>query len=155
MDDIATNWNLILTLGISTAALRLIWIDLKKLEIEFETLAIMAVLAILQSCLFVENFETFIRLFSGITFFGILVFCIKYVPGMARIGAGDPPLIGVIAFMVAPYILHWAALAGVCIMLTCGWYSIRRGKKLFKSMFPAAPPLLVSAILVYVPAWGL
>lgn len=154
MPFIAEHGNLILTMGISAAALRLIWVDFKKLEIELETLAVMTLLALLQSGLFVENFETFVRIFTGVAFWGLLVFCIKYVPGMARIGAGDPPLIGVIAFMVAPHVLHWAVLASICIMLTCGWYSIRRRKKLFKSMFPAAPPLLISALMIYLPAWG-
>jgi hypothetical protein len=134
----------VLTLGIVLAALRLIWVDYRRLEIELETLAAMAGLALLQSVLFVDLFETGIRLFAGVAFWGILVFSSMRVAGLARFGAGDPPLIGVISFLIAPYVLH----------MTCAWYSMRRGKRLFKSMYPAAPPLLVSGMLVYLTAWA-
>jgi hypothetical protein len=144
----------VLTMGIVLSALRLIWVDYRRLEIELETLAAMAGLALLQSVLFVDLFETGIRLFSGFAFWGILVFSSMRVAGLARFGAGDPPLIGVIAFMIAPYVLHWAILAAVMMLMTCAWYSMRRGKRLFKSMYPAAPPLLVSGVLVYLTAWA-
>ena len=144
----------VLTLGIVLAALRLIWVDYRRLEIELETLAAMAGLALLQSVLFVDLFETGIRLFAGVAFWGILVFSSMRVAGLARFGAGDPPLIGVIPFLIAPYVLHWAILAAVMMLMTCAWYSMRRGKRLFKSMYPAAPPLLVSGMLVYLTAWA-
>jgi|Cruoilmetagenom7_1024161.scaffolds.fasta_scaffold00390_29 hypothetical protein len=144
----------VLTLGIVLAALRLIWVDYRRLEIELETLAAMAGLALLQSVLFVDLFETGIRLFAGVAFWGILVFSSMRVAGLARFGAGDPPLIGVISFLIAPYVLHWAILAAVMMLMTCAWYSMRRGKRLFKSMYPAAPPLLVSGMLVYLTAWA-
>ncbi|HDZ51455.1 hypothetical protein LCGC14_0112770 [marine sediment metagenome] len=144
----------VLTAGIVLAAIRLIWVDYKRLEIELETLTLMAAIAVLQSALYVDVFETGIRLFAGAAFWGVLVFSSTRFAGLARFGAGDPPLIGVIAFLVAPYVLYWALIAAVMMLMTCAWYSIRRGKRLFKSMYPAAPPLLVSGMLVYLIAWA-
>ncbi len=144
----------VLTAGIVLTAFRLIWIDFRRLEIELETLAVMAALAVLQSMLYVDGFETGIRVFSGLAFWGVLVISSTRVAGLARFGAGDPPLIGVIAFLVAPHVLYWAVLAAALMLMTCAWYSVRRGKRLFKSMYPAAPPLLVSGLLVYLLAWG-
>lgn len=144
----------VLTAGIVLTAIRLIWVDYRRLEIELETLALMAGIAVLQSALYVDLFETGIRVFAGVAFWGVLVFSSARFAGLARFGAGDPPLIGVIAFLVAPHILYWALLAAVMMLLTCAWYSIRRGKRLFKSMYPAAPPLLASGLLVYLTAWA-
>lgn len=143
-----------LTLGVIASAMRLAWVDIRKLEIELETLIAMLVLGFLQSWMVVDIFETGIRVFSGLSFWLILSFGNSKVPGMGRFGAGDPPLIGVIAFLVAPMILPWAILAALFMLMTCAYYSAIRGKKLFWSMFPAAPPLLAAGVLVYLLQWG-
>ena len=46
----------VLTAGIVLAAMRLIWVDYKRLEIELETLTLMAAIAVLQSALYVDVF---------------------------------------------------------------------------------------------------
>lgn len=148
----APDWlQAILVIGIATSALRLVWVDLKKLEIEFETLAVLAGLALCQSLLWDGLALTCVRLFAGLAFWGCLVFASTRFAGLARYGAGDPPLIGVLGFLVAPLVLPWALLAAAFMLATCAWYSHRRGKKLFKSMYPAAPPLILSALCLYLP----
>lgn len=155
MQDLAPYWlHPALTVGILAASLRLTWVDLKKLEIELETLGAMMIMAFIQSWLFVDIFETSIRLFAGVTFWLVLAFGNARIPGLSKFGAGDPPLIGVIAFMVAPMILPWAVLAAFFMLATCAFYSVKRGKKLFKSMYPAAPPLLASGVILYLFQWA-
>jgi hypothetical protein len=155
MQGFAPEWLYgVLTCGILIAGVRLAWVDLKKLEIELETLAVMLGLAVMQSWLFVDVFETAIRLFSGLTFWLTLALGNSRIPGLSKFGAGDPPLIGVIAFLVAPMILPWAMLSAVLMLSTSAFYSIKRGKKLFKSMFPAAPPLLVAGMIIYLIQWS-
>ena len=144
-----------LTFGILLCALRLIWVDFKKLEIEFETLAVLAGVAALQAWLFEDPIETAVRAFAGVAFWGALVLASSRVMGLARYGAGDPPLIGVLAFLVAPHVLPWALLAAAFMMATCAWYAHRRGKAFMRSMYPAAPPLIAAALIVYLPIWGL
>jgi hypothetical protein len=152
---LAPDWlHVFLTVGIVLAALRLAWVDLVKLEIELETLVFMLVLAVVQAVLYVDIFEVFIRSFAGLAFWGILAFGNRRIPGLGRFGAGDPPLIGVIAFLVAPMIFPWALLAAAMLLATCAWYAYRRGKKPFKSMFPAGPALIASGIIFYLAQWA-
>ncbi|MCE6958100.1 hypothetical protein LAZ40_03390 [Cereibacter sphaeroides] len=139
----------LLACGIVAAALRLAWVDARRLEIELETLWIMAGLAVLQVLRTGDGFDLFIRTFSAIAFWACLVLGNRHLRGLARFGAGDPPLVGVIAFLVAPFLVFWAILAAILALGTCAWYSIRRGKRLFRSMYPAAPPLLAAGMAIY------
>ena len=136
--------------GIAASCLRLFWVDVKKLEIEFETLFVLACLALAHSILYLDIALTGLKLFSGLAFYSIVVFFKNRVSGFGKIGAGDPPLIGVLAFLVAPHLLIFAVLASVFILATCKYYAWRRGKPGLKSMFPAAPPLLSAALPLYV-----
>lgn len=142
----------LLTFVIAVCALRLVWVDIRRLEIEFETLGVMAALALVQSCLSAGVVETCIRIFAGLAFYLTLVFASQRFGRLARYGAGDPPLIGVLGFLVAPMVLPWALLSGLFMFLTCGWYAHRRGKRPFRSMYPAAPPLILAALCIYLPA---
>ncbi len=146
----ATDWlGALLTSGMVVASSRLFLIDLRKLEIELETLAALFALAFLHSCLFAALFDTILRLLSGVLFWAALSLGNGRIPGLAKFGAGGPALIGVVAFLVAPAILFWAVLSCAFMLATCAWYSILRGKRLFRSLFPAAPPSLAAALCVY------
>lgn len=138
-----------LTGGILISSARLAWVDLRRLEIELETLAVLALLAVAQSYLYDGLFDTCIRVFACFAFWGMLAFGGASFKALKKFGAGDPPLIGVIALLVAPQVLQWALLAAGLMLLTCWWYARRRGKRPFKSMFPAAPPLLAAGVIVY------
>ena len=138
-----------LTAAIALGALRLIWVDFRQFEIELETLAVLFVLALIQSLLFLPFIETSVKLFAGLAFWLTMMFLNTYASNLARFGAGDPHIIGVIAFIVAPMVLPWATLSAVLIAVTAAADSIRRGKRLFKSMFPAAPPMMGAAMVIY------
>lgn len=154
MHDAPIWFHHLLTAGIISAGVRLAWVDLKKLEIELETLGLMLVMAFLQSWLFVDTFETVLRLFVGLAFWLILWFGNAHLPRLHKFGAGDPPLIGVITFLITPMVMQWALIATVLMLGTSAWYSMRRGKKMFKSIFPAAPPLLMAAMVLYLSQWA-
>ena len=143
----------ILTLGVAAAAARLALIDFKRFEIELETLAAMFLLAFLQSCFFATPFETALRLFAGAAFWGILSFGNGRIPGLVKFGAGDPVLIGAVAFLAAPAVLPWAVLSCAFMLATCLWYSVARGKPLLRSMFPAAPPILAAGLWIHLAHW--
>lgn len=128
---------------------RLIWVDFRQFEIEPPTLAVMAGTLLLQAGLTAPAAEVLIRLVSALAFYGAVVFLTRTVRGLSRVGAGDPPLIGVVAFMVFPFLVPWSLLAAVLILITAATYARIRGKRVMRSMFPAAPPLLGAAAPVY------
>lgn len=128
---------------------RLIWVDFRQFEIETPTLLIMGATLLLQAWLTSPVAEVLIRLLSAIAFYGTLILLTRTVKGLSRIGAGDPPLIGVVAFMVFPFLVPWSLLAAVLILITAATYARIRGKRVLRSMFPAAPPLLGAAAPVY------
>ena len=141
--------DLILSSGILLSGFQLIWVDLKKLEIEIKTLALMFVIVFIQRYIHVGMQETIIHLFAGIMFWLILTLSRNRIPRFGQFGTGDPLLIGVIAFMTSPMLLVWAILSSMFILAISGFYSIRRGKKLFRSIFPAAPPLVTAGLIIY------
>lgn len=156
MMNFETDWAyLLLHAGIALCAFRVIFIDIRQFEIEFETLGVLAVLALLFSVLHEDMFETGIRLFSGLSFWGICAAINIWGRELARYGAGDPPLIGVMAFMAAPWVVPWALLAGVLSLGFCAYYSHIRGKRLFQSMYPAAPPLVIAGLVSFYLPLGL
>lgn len=130
-------------------SVRLAWVDMRSFEIETPTLILLAGAALSQALLHETGSDLVIRGFAAAAFYGSVLFLTRNVRGFSRIGAGDPPLIGVVAFMVFPLLLPWAILAGVLILVTAFLYSMARGKRFLRSMFPAAPPLLGAAVPVY------
>lgn len=138
-----------LTLITLLCAARLVWVDFRQFEIETPTLTIMAGALLLQAGLTAPAAEVLIRLISALAFYGAVIFLTRTVRGLSRIGAGDPPLIGVIAFMVFPLLVPWSLLAAALIGVTAASYARIRGKRFLRSMFPAAPPLLGAAAPVY------
>lgn len=138
-----------LTALILLCAGRLIWVDLRRFEIETPTLLLLGSALLAQSALSGTPLEVLIRLLAALAFYGAVILLTRNVRGLSRIGAGDPPLIGVIAFMVFPLLVPWALLSGLMILITAAAYSRIRRKRFLRSMFPAAPPLLAAAIPIY------
>jgi hypothetical protein len=148
----SAEWDLFATLLPSVVLLcaaRLVWVDYRRFEIETPTLSLLAGVLVTDSLLTSPVEETLIRIFSGAAFYGALLLITRTVPRLSRIGAGDPPLIGVTVLMISPWLVTWAVLAGFLILITCAAYSVARGKRFLKSMFPAAPPILGAAIPIY------
>ena len=147
-----------MTFLLSAAALacaaRLIWVDLRRLEIETPTLLLLGAALFLQSA-HTEGIEGLLpRLLAAGGFYLALRLIIRHVRGMGRVGAGDPPLIGVISFMVFPLLVPWAMVAASLILLTAAAYARARRKRFLRSMFPAAPPLLLAALPFYLYGLG-
>ena len=130
------------------AALRVAWIDCRRWQIEYETLACVAV-----ACGWLRVVE------DGLTSTGLAVVFAAVVVGIAacvvrlglvrRPGDGDWPLLAVCLFLGANEILVFAivlAIAGLCMASV---YSLRRRKLLFRSRFPMAPPALLAAVTAF------
>lgn len=126
---------------------RLIWVDMRRFEIETPTLLLMAAGVLTQSVLSETAETVLIRGFAALAFYGSVLLITRHVRGLSRVGAGDPPLIGVAALMVFPNLILWSVLACGLILLTAFSYARARGKPGLRSMFPAAPPLLTAAII--------
>ena len=138
-----------LTTGILASAIRLAWVDVTRLEIEFETLACMSALAFLQGWMRDGLPDTAIRFIAGLAFWALLALGRARIPMLGRCGAGDPPLVGATAFLAAPAILPWAILSCALMLAASAWRSIRRGRRMFAAGFPAAPPLLAAGTIVH------
>lgn len=139
----------LLSLIVLICALRLIWVDFRRFEIETPTLCVMGAGLLIEAALYHPVEEGVIRLLSALAFYGAVRILTGRVRRLSRVGAGDPPLIGVSVFMISPWLVSWALLACLLILITAGAYARIRGKRFFKSMFPAAPPLLGAAIPIY------
>jgi hypothetical protein len=139
----------LISLIILICALRLIWVDFKRFEIETPTLWVMGGALLLEAALYHPLDEGAVRLFSAAAFYVAVRVLTGQVRRLSRVGAGDPPLIGVSVFMISPWLISWALLACFLILITAGAYSRIRGKRFLKSMFPAAPPILGAAIPIY------
>jgi len=138
-----------LSIIVTLCIARLIWVDFRRLEIETPTLMVLGTSLLLQSALLEDHLTLLIRTFAAGAFYATLIFLIRHVPGLGRVGAGDPPLIGLIAFMVFPFLIPWSIVAAALILITSAAYSRIRRKRFLRSMFPAAPPLLLSALPFY------
>jgi hypothetical protein len=147
--------SLLLT-GVALAcAARLIWVDFRRLEIETPTLLVLGSALLIQSAV-IEGAEGALpRLLAAGGFYLALRLIIRHVRGLGRIGAGDPPLIAVISFMVFPLLVPWAIVAAGSILMTAAAYARARRKRFLRSMFPAAPPLLLAALPFYLLGLGL
>jgi len=140
----------LLALIIISCAMRLIWVDFRQFEIETPTLILLAGGLLAEAALYHPAEEGVIRTLSAVAFYGAIRFLTGNISRLSRVGAGDPPLIGVTVFMISPWLVSWALLAGLLILLTASAYSQIRGKRFLKSMFPAAPPILGAAIPIYI-----
>ena len=128
------------------AMLCVAWHDYRTFEIDFAMLAI-ATFAVLPVIVVTEGLLALpgTLLIAGI--FGCATWIAQRLkPG--KIGLGDISLMAFIGFAAGPHeaVPVLAALVLFCV-LTAAAYSIRRGKRLFKSMFPMALPGMIAAAL--------
>ena len=120
--------------------------DCKTFEIHYmmlfvATLAVLPVIAAAEGMLALPG-----TLFTGIIYGGMTWIAQQLRPG--KIGMGDIPLIGFISLVSGPHIMIPAfVILLILSTITSAAYSIRRGKRLFKSMFPMALPGMLTAAL--------
>ena len=142
----------ILVVTVSSALLALFamlcvaWHDYWTFEIDYAMLTV-ATFAVLPVILVMEGLPALpAALLTAGIFGGATWIAQRLKPG--KIGLGDIPLMAFIGFVAGPYesVPVLAALVLFCV-LTAAAYSIKRGKRIFKSMFPMALPGMVAAAL--------
>ena len=128
------------------AMLCVAWHDYRTFEIDYAMLAL-ATFAVLPVIIVTGGLPSLpgALLIAGI-FGGATRIAQWLKPG--KIGLGDIPLMAFIGFAAGPHesIAVLAAFVLFCV-LTSAAYSISRGKRLFKSMFPMALPGMIAAAL--------
>ena len=126
------------------AMLCVAWHDCRTFEIDYAMLAI-ATVAVLPVIIVTGGLPSVsgALLIAGI-FGGATRIAQWLKPG--KVGIGDTPMMAFIGFTAGPNeaIPVMAVFVLFCV-LTAAAYSIRRGKRLFKSMFPMALPGMVAA----------
>ena len=136
-----------LFLLVSVVALaKLLWRDLTRFEIDFAAVVMFS----LSTCCLILLFsgpEAVRGALAVAALFGTVTEAMRRLwPG--RIGAGDPWLFAAFGLVAGPE--HLKLVLAVTILLSLGTalcWSLARGKRLFRSMFPAA--------LAFVPAMAL
>ena len=122
------------------------WHDCRTFEIDYmilliATLAVLPVIVATEGVLALPGTLVTAVICGGVTWLGQ-----HLRPG--KIGMGDIPLMGFIGLVSGPDIAIFALVALVIFSaLTSAAYSIRRGKRMFRSMFPMALPGMLAAAL--------
>ena len=123
--------------------------DCRTFTIDFLMLFI-ATLAILPVILVMDGLYALLdSLVTAVIFWGVTWLAQQLMSG--KIGMGDIPLMGFIGLVSGSHIAIPVLVALVIFsILTSAAYSIRRGKRLFKSSFPMALPGMLAAALAFV-----
>ena len=122
------------------------WHDCRTFEIDYillliATLLVLPVIVVAEGVSALSGALVTAMICGGVTWLGQ-----KFRPG--KIGMGDIPLMGFIGLVAGPDNTFLVLVALVVFSaLTSAAYSIRRGKRLFKSMFPMALPGMLAATL--------
>ncbi|MCY3597157.1 MAG: hypothetical protein OXG71_06945 [Rhodospirillales bacterium] len=129
-------------------AFRVAWVDCRRWQIEFESLACVAI-----ACGWLRVVE------DGVTGAGLAailaVTVVGIVAGAVRLGFlrkpgdGDWPLLAVCFFLAVGEALVFALVLAVAGLGMSVFYSLRRRKLLFRSRFPLAPPALLAAVTAF------
>ena len=117
--------------------------DYRTFEIHYGMLAFSTCAMVLLIAL-MEGINALAGSFLTAAILGGATLCIQwFYPG--KIGIGDIPLMAFIGFVSGDETV-WVVLALIIFStMTAAVYSIQRGKKLFKSMFPMALPGMLAA----------
>ena len=133
---------------LAAAAGRVAWVDCRRLQIEYESLAVLvgAVLALTWA---EGGFGAVVRAL-GIAALELAVLAVMVRVGIIRRpGAGDWPLLAVCLVMAADALVVFVAVLAVGGLAVAGIYSWRRRRPLFRSRFPLAPPALLAAVTAF------
>ena len=143
---------MILTIGyglLVVAAVRVAWVDCRRLEIEYETLAVLAGVAL--ALTWAESGLVAVGRSLGMA--AVAVAGLGMMVRLAMIrrpGAGDWPLLACCLVMAAETGLVFVAILAVAGLVSAGIYSRIRGRPFWRSRFPLAPPALLAAVTAFV-----
>ena len=144
-------------LMIATGLVVVLWRDLTRFEIDFAALAL-ASLPMLALTLLLSGPEAALAALAVAALFGTLAEAVRRLrPG--RMGAGDPWAFAALGLAAGPdhAIVTLLTCSLLCLVTSITW-SLRRGKRLFRSMFPAAlalvPAMAIAVALRFADAGG-
>ena len=131
------------------AALRVAWIDCRHLQIEYESLAVLA--AVVLALTWAEGGLVAVGRAASIAAFELAVLAMMVrLALIRRPGAGDWPLLAVCLVMAADALVVFVAVLAFSALAVAGMYSLKRRKSLFRSRFPLAPPALLASMTAFV-----
>ena len=131
------------------AALRVAWIDCRRLQIEYESLAVLG--AVVLALTWSDGGLAAVGRTAGIAALELAVLAVTVRLALIRQpGAGDWPLLAVCLVMAADALVEFAAVLAVSALAVAGMYSLKRRRPLFRSRFPLAPPALFAAVTAFV-----
>ena len=144
----------LMTVAIGLAAISMFamagvaWIDVRQFEIH-PGLLLAVIAPALAAIVLLEGLAALSwSAAAGALFGGIAFIAASLWPG--RIGQGDVGLLGSLGVVGGPELLPILLLLfAVFAVLTSAAYSLARGKRLFRSMIPAALPAMGAAVPVF------
>lgn len=136
--------------GLCMAALgRVAWIDHRRFEISFAALAT-GLATGLAAIVLVEGYAGLVASVIGGAIIS-LSFAIVWWVKPKSIGEGDFWLFGAMGLLAGvEWMLPFILLLLVLVLPSAAIWSLMRGKRLFASMFPAAPPAVAALLPVFV-----
>ncbi|MDE2789198.1 MAG: hypothetical protein OXI81_02075 [Paracoccaceae bacterium] len=130
------------------AALRVAWVDARRYEIEYESLAVMAAAGV---ALTIRNGgagalveATFLSAAVTLAMAGLV-----RARWIRRPGAGDWALMAVGLFLGAGNLALFAVILATAGTATATVFAIRRRRPVFRSRFPLAPPAVLAAATTF------
>ena len=131
------------------AALRVAWVDCRRLQVEYESLAMLT--SIVLALTWAEGGLAAVGRAVGIAALEIAVLAVMVRLAMIRRpGAGDWPLLAVCLVMATDALVIFVAVLAVAGLSAAGIYARKRRRPLFRSRFPLAPPALLAAVMAFV-----
>ena len=130
------------------AAGRVAWVDCRRFQIEYETLGLLAGVAL--ALTWAEGGFGAVARASGIAVLELAVLALMvWLAMIRRPGAGDWPLLAVCLVMAADALVVFVAVLAVAGLAAAGFYARKRRRALFRSRFPLAPPALLAAVTAF------
>ena len=131
------------------AAVRVAWVDCRRLEIEYETLAVLAGVTLALTWAEGGFMAVGRSLGKAAVVVAVLVMMVRS-DMIRRPGAGDWPLLACCLVMAAEAGMVFVAVLAVLGLASAGIYSRIRGRPFWRSRFPLAPPALLAAVTAFV-----
>ena len=129
-------------------ALRVAWVDCRRLQIEYESLAVLAAAVI--ALTWSEGGLVAVGRTAGLAALELSVLAVMVRVGMIRRpGAGDWPLLAVCLVMAADALVVFAVVLAISALALAGIYAWKRRRPLYRSPFPLAPPALLAAVTAF------
>ncbi|MCY3876688.1 MAG: hypothetical protein OXF88_20655 [Rhodobacteraceae bacterium] len=131
------------------AAVRVAWVDCRRLEIEYETLAVLAGVAL--ALTWAEGGFEAVGRALGMAAVAVAILAVMVRLAMIRRpGGGDWPLLACCLVMAAEAGMVFVAVLAVAGLASAGIYSRTRRRPFWRSRFPLAPPALLAAVTAFV-----